>query len=158
MQSTTRLLLVLLLCQGGCRAKVPYEGKTAAELEQMLRNPNPAVQAQGAFGLSRLGPEARSAVPALIDALKKDSLVRKNAALALGQVGPAARDAVPSLRDALTDSDWAVRRQAALALGEMGAEARQAIPALQKASRDSDSLVRQAAQKALRQISAAVPQ
>ena len=157
---STRLVMLLLVFLSACRAKPPYEGKSAAELEQMLRGPNPAAQAQGAFGLSRLGPEARSAVPALIAALKKDRLVRKNAALALGQIGPEARDAVPALSDALGDSEWAVRRQAALALGQIGPEARKAIPALQKVSRDPDLLVRQAAQKALKQIgvSPAVPQ
>ncbi len=157
-RSTRLLMLLLLVSHSACRAKAPYEGKSTVALEQMLRDPNPAVQAQGAFGLSRLGPEARSAVPALVDALKKDRLVRKNAALALGQIGPAARDAVPALRDALSDSEWAVRRQAALALGQIGPEARKAIPALEKISRDPDPLVRQAAQKALRQISPAVPQ
>jgi HEAT repeat protein len=135
-----------------CRAKAPYEGKGVAELEQMLRDPKPTVQAQGAYGLSRLGPEARSAVPSLVAALKKDSLVRQNAALALGQIGPDARAAVPALGDALGDSEWAVRRQAAIALGHIGPDARPAIPALQKVSRDPDPLVRKAAQQALKQI------
>src|SRR3989442_3527375 len=102
---SARLMMLLpLVFISACRAKAPYEGKGAADLERMLRDPNPAVQAQGAFGLSRLGPEARSAVPSLIDALKKDSLVRQNAALALGQIGPDARDAVPALCGALSDS------------------------------------------------------
>lgn len=155
MRQSARLVMLLpLVCLGACRAKAPYEGKGAAELERMLRNPSPAAQAQAAFGLSRLGPEARSAVPALIDALTKDSLVRQNAALALGQIGPDARDAVPALIQALSDSEWAVRRQAALALGQIGPEARKAIPALQKLIRDPDPLVRQAAQKVLQQIRA----
>ena len=146
------VILLFVVFLSACRAKWPYEGKSAAELEQMLRDSNPAVQAQGAFGLSRLGSEARAAVPALVDALKKDRLVRKNAALALGQIGPDARDAVPALSEALSDSEWAVRRQAALALGQIGPEARKAIPALEKVRRDPDPLVRQAAQKALKQI------
>jgi HEAT repeat protein len=159
-QNIFLLVLLLPILISACRPKPPYEGKSAAELEQMLRNPNAVVQAQGAFGLSRLGPEARVAVPALIDALKKDRLVRKNAALALGQIGPDARDAVPALSAALGDSEWAVRRQAALALGQIGPEARKALPALHKVSRDPDPLVRQAAQRALKQIgvSPAVPQ
>jgi len=154
MCQSARLLLLPLVFLSACHAKLPYEGKATAELEQMLRDPNPAVQAQGAFGLSRVGPEARSAVPSLIDALKKDSLVRQNAALALGQIGPGARDAVPALSEALSDSEWTVRRQAALALGQIGPEARKAIPALQKISRDPDPLVRRAVQKALNQIRA----
>jgi HEAT repeat protein len=151
------VLLLLLIPLSGCRVRPPYEGKGVAELEQMLRDANPAVQAQAAYGLSRLGSEARYAVPALIDALKKQSLVRQNAALALGQIGPDARDAVPALAAALGDSEWAVRRQAAIALGRIGPSARPAIPALQKLRRDPDPLVRKAAQEALKQIGAEKP-
>ena len=151
-QIAFQVLVLPLLFLAACHSKPPYEGKSAADLERMLGDPNPAVQAQGAYGLSRLGHEARSAVPALIAALKKDSAVRQNAALALGQIGPEAQDAVPALCEILHDSEWPVRRQAALALGHIGAEARQAIPVLQKLIRDPDPLVRKAAQDALRQI------
>jgi HEAT repeat protein len=157
-KSVRVVMLLALVFVSACRTKPPYDGKEAVELENMLRDPNPAVQAQGAFGLSRLGPAARSAVPSLIEALSKDRPVRQNAALALGQIGPDAREAVPALGEALSDSEWAVRRQAALALGQIGPEARKVIPGLQKVSRDPDPLVRQAAQKALKQIRAAVPQ
>src|SRR4051812_35340420 len=78
-----RLIMAALLACGvaGCQSKPPYEGKSAAELEQMLRGPDPVAQAQGALGLSRLGPAAGDAVPALTAALKSpDALVRQNAA------------------------------------------------------------------------------
>src|SRR5262249_24324659 len=92
-----RLAVLLLLALVGCRGQAPYEGKSAAELEQMLREPDPIAQVQGAYGLSQLGPEARAAVPTLTEALKSDNaLVRQNAALALGRIGPDARDAVPA--------------------------------------------------------------
>ena len=146
------VILLLAIFLSACRARAPYEGKSVAELERMLLDPNPAVQAQGAYGLGRLETEARSAVPSLIDALKKDTPVRQNAALALGQMGPHARDAVPALCEALGDSEWAVRRQAALALGKIGTEAQKAIPALQRLSRDPERLVRKAAEEALQQI------
>jgi HEAT repeat protein len=151
-----RNLLLVTLCAAillsACRGRAPYEGKSAAELERMVRDRNPVVQAQGAYGLSRLGSAARSAVPSLIEALKRSSPVRQNAALALGQMGPDARDAVPALCEALGDSEWAVRRQAAVALGKIGPEARGAIPALQRVSRDPDRLVRSAAREALKGI------
>ena len=149
------LILLALIFTSACRARAPYEGKSVAQLERMLRDPNPAVQAQGAYGLSRLGAEARSAVPSLIAALKMDTRVRQNAALALCQIGPDARDAVPALCEALGDSEWAVRRQAALALGKIGSEAQRAIPLLQRLSRDPERLVRKAAQEAIQQILAA---
>jgi hypothetical protein len=147
-----RLALALLALAVGCRSRPPYEGKSVAELERMLSDSNPTVQAQGAFGLSRLGPEARSAVPALIDALKHDSIVRQHAALALGKIGPDAREAVPALTDALSDKEWTVRRQAALALGEIGADTDASRTALTKLRQDPNTLVRKAAQEALAQI------
>src|SRR5262245_2066798 len=85
------LFLVCFVCFVviGCRSRAPYEGKSVAELEAMLRDADPKVQAQGAFGLSRLGAEARPAVKALAEALKnRDARVRQNAALALAEIGP----------------------------------------------------------------------
>src|SRR5947209_15129616 len=80
-----------LACAAGCQSKPPFEGKSAAELEQMLRGPDPVAQAQGALCLSLLGPAACATVRALTEALKTPEAVgRQNAALALGDVGPAA--------------------------------------------------------------------
>ena len=111
------------------------------------------VQAQGAFGLSLLGTEARPAVAALASKLRSpDSLVRQNAALALGKIGPDAAEAVPALVAALHDTEWSVRRQAALALGEIGPGAKAAVPALQQINADSNHLVRRAALDALAKI------
>jgi hypothetical protein len=64
----------------------------------MLRDADPVVQPQGAFGLSLLGPEARSAVPLL---RSQQALVRHNAALALGKIGSETREAVPALIETL---------------------------------------------------------
>src|SRR6266446_178748 len=97
-------LLCLIAMPLGCGGKPPYEGKSPAQLIRMLENADPKVQAQGAFGLSLLGPAGKPAVPALADKLKSpDSLVRQNAALALGKIGPDAVDAVPALVEALHD-------------------------------------------------------
>ena len=56
-----RCALLCLALLAGCRSRAPHEGKSAAQLEAMLRSADPAVQAQGAYGLSRLGAEARPA-------------------------------------------------------------------------------------------------
>src|SRR5436190_23433397 len=91
------VVLLVMLLGLGCGSKSPYEGKSVADLEHMLRDADPAVQTQGAFGLSRLGPEARTAVPALIEALQSaEPRVRQNAALALTEIGPDAREAAPA--------------------------------------------------------------
>src|SRR5205823_6691615 len=49
--------LVGLALAVGCGPKSPIEGKSAAELEAMLRGGDVTAQAQGALGLSKLGPE-----------------------------------------------------------------------------------------------------
>src|SRR5919201_1470415 len=154
MSRSSRLVVFAALLTGlaGCRARPPYEGKSIPQLERMLQDADPRVQAQGAYGLSLHGPEARAAVPALIEALKKEVSVRQYAARALGEIGPEARDAVPALMEALHDPEWTVRRQAALALGRIGPEARAAVAALLKLRQDRDHLVRKAAQEALTKI------
>jgi len=135
----TIIALVGLAVAVGCRAKSPIEGKSAAELEAMLRGGDATAQAQGALGLS--------------DALKSPQpLVRQNAALALGEVGPEAKAAVPALAEALRDPEWVVRRQAAVALGRLGPDARPAVPALQRLTHDANSLVRKAAVEALQKV------
>jgi HEAT repeat protein len=145
--------LLLLFTAAGCSHKVPYEGKSPAELERMLKTGDANTQALAAYGLSLLGPDAAVAVPALIDALHSEhGLVRQNAALALGRIGPAARSAVPALTEALRDVEWTVRRQSAISLGEIGSDAAPAVPALQRLGKDPDRLVRQAAKDALTKV------
>ena len=78
-----------------------------------------------------IGPAAKQAVAALIDALKDDSsvpkeylgLVPQHAAKALGQIGPDATDAVPALIEATKDENEFVRQQAAEALKKIDLEA-----------------------------------
>src|SRR3984893_11264482 len=98
---------LLVLLPGCQRKKAPFEGKTLAELEDMLDHTNPTVQAQGAMGLGALGEEAAPAVPKLAEALKSpDSLVRQNAAQALGKIGPKAKTALVPLIEVLKDPEW----------------------------------------------------
>lgn len=69
-----------------------------------LADPSPAVRAQAARALARMGPKGHAAVPALILALEDETAaVRVNAARALGQIGPEAQEAVPALIRALKD-------------------------------------------------------
>ena len=72
-----------------------------------------------AFG--RWGPEAREAVPALIEALSdKAPKVRRTAASTLGRIGPDAKAALPSLRILLQDEDRAVRIAAGEGVEKVG--------------------------------------
>jgi HEAT repeat protein len=139
-------------CGGNGSATLRDEGKTVGELRAMLADPDPVVQARGAFGLSRHGPAAAEAVPDLVAKLQSPSaLVRQTAALALGAVGPGAA-AVPALAAALADPEWEVRRQAAVALGGIGPGAKAAVPALRKLDADPHKVVRTAAKEARQKI------
>jgi HEAT repeat protein len=63
-----------------------------------LNNEDPSIQASAAHALSRMGPNAKSAVAALVAALDSSrSEVRDAAARALGNIGPDAEAAVESL-------------------------------------------------------------
>ena len=115
----------------------------------MLADSDPAVQVQGAFGLSRKGAEAQPATASLIRVLNSpNALVRQQACLALGSIGPLAAEAGPALITALADPEWTVRRQAAIALGRIGPLAAVETP-LKNCAGDPNSLVRKAAAEAL---------
>lgn len=58
------------------------------------------LRAKAAVALGEIGSAAKSAVPALIDALK-DASIRADVAIALGNIGSAAKEAVPALREAV---------------------------------------------------------
>ena len=55
--------------------------------------------------IGEAGPQAKAAVPALIEVLQKDksNRVRGKAAMALGQIGPDANSAIPALDASLQD-------------------------------------------------------
>src|SRR5262249_47556544 len=93
-----------------------------------LRQGNP----RAAYVLGEMGPKARDAIPALIEALKRKPMpgesVSDNAALALAKIGP---EAVPALGRVLRDNPPATRRpHAATTLKVIGPGARDAVPIL----------------------------
>jgi HEAT repeat protein len=87
--------------------------------------------------IARVGPDAASAVPALIEAMRKrpqdddDVEFLREAQFALGAIGPGARKAVPALVRSLSSDNDEIRASAAYALGRIGPGARAAVPALQ---------------------------
>jgi HEAT repeat protein len=128
--------------------------------------PGPLCQ-QAAEALGEMGPEARSAIPALTEVLKDPQFApyRPYYALALLKIDrQAAKLAVPTLIEALEGKGptarlsephaSAFRKQAVSALGPRAAEAPDAIPALAHALADIDAGVRQEAANALGEIGA----
>src|SRR5262249_27090055 len=114
------------------------------------------------------GPEAKSAVPVLVEILKKDEVppaaqaVQREAASALGSIAADPAVAVPALAEALQAKSAYLRVAAAGALGRFGSEARPAITALSTALQDKEVPVRVEAALALwrvdRQAQTVLPQ
>ena len=138
------------------------EGRPLSYWAQALKHEDSAVREQAALILSRMSPDAREAVPQLVEALKDpSSAVRVNAAVALYKMGAEAKAYVPAFCDSLKDEIPFVRLDAAMALQKMGADAREAVPALMEAIQEKTNQpplpfinlsVRQAAARALGRI------
>jgi HEAT repeat protein len=137
----------------------PSAETALAALSAALNDEDPAVERDAAETLSRLGPSANSALPALVTALKArpqhsqgvsaDRASRADIAEAIAEIGPPAQSA---LTDALKDDDPAVREAAANGLGIMGSAASPGVPALIVAVHDTDFGVRRDAFHALCRI------
>jgi 3-methyladenine DNA glycosylase AlkC len=98
-----------------------YNGKTVSQwVNELKSSKNSTGRSIAARSLARFGPEAKAAVPALIEALKdEDKATRVSAASSLGQIGPAAKDAVPALIEAVKDKNVFVSSSAASALRQI---------------------------------------
>lgn len=103
-----------------------------------------------AAALGALGPAAREALPALIEAsTAPEPKVRAGAALALAKVGREVKETVPALVRALEDAEPAVRFAAAQAVGGLGPTASEAVPGLVRTLRDTNPSIQQEAIRAL---------
>lgn len=77
----------------------------------------PLTRNAAAYSIAGMGPAAKSAVPALIKALKDpEPAVRFPVCIALREIGPDAKDAVPALTEALEDRNEDVAAMARRAL------------------------------------------
>ena len=100
------LTLILALTTGGASAQNAAEGeepvargRPLSELIADLKAAAPATRNAAAYEIAGLGPAAKPAVPALIEALDDpDAAVRFPVTVALGEIGPEAAAAVPRLK------------------------------------------------------------
>ncbi len=117
-------------------------------LAECVRHADPGTRYLAANALSKMGDEAESATPALLDSLRADDIfLRAAITSALIRIGA---PAVPGLIRALFDDNRAVRRAAAKALGKIGDE--RAVAPLSVSLKDGDDGVRKFAAEALRRI------
>src|SRR5436305_11154838 len=135
-----RLAMLLLLGLGciGTPMAAPAQDKDKEKIDMLiaeLRQGNP----RAAYVLGEMGPKAKEAIPALVEALKRQPMpgesVADNAALALGKIGP---EAVPALVRVLGDNAAATAwPHAATALKVIGPGARDAVPVLTEVAKKS---------------------
>lgn len=120
-------------------------------LNYVLSSSDNEARCQAIETLVRIGPDAKQALPRLINLLSlRQSYCWAALVTAVGRVGEDA--AVPALVELLTDPRVEVRRSAVSALAEMGAEAAIAQVPLAELLNDEDRRTRELAAKALETI------
>ncbi len=156
--------IAVLVCVGllaiGCSKKeeITYQGKPMRAWIEMLEDQNPAVRYSAIRAVGEMGPEAREAIPLLVETIRqvrnhdKKMLVACNSAL-LGM----GKELVPYMISLLKDDEWEMRRGAAWLLGKVGPDAADAVPALNVALHDTNPAVRMKAADALRKITGQQP-
>jgi HEAT repeat protein len=129
------LLGCLVLAAACCTARAADVTKLVAD----LKSNDADVRRAAAKEIGEMGPDAKSASPALLNALKKDKdlFVRRFAAQALGDVEADPKTAVPALAAVLKETDKKELVEAAVtSLGKMGPTA---VPALIDAVKSKDA-------------------
>jgi HEAT repeat protein len=87
------------------------------KLIRRLKSPDDVKRIHAGLLLGRVGPEAREAVPTLLELLQDASVQnRKLAAWTLGSIGQGAVEAIPALLVAVQDTNQGVRQMAREAL------------------------------------------
>ena len=83
------------------------------ELIRRLKSPHDVKRLHAGLLLGRMGPEAREAVPTLLELLQDASIQnRRLAAWTLGNIGQGAVEAIPALLVTIRDADEGVRKMA----------------------------------------------
>jgi HEAT repeat protein len=139
----------------GCTKKeeVAYGGKPLHAWIEMLKANDPYTRYAAVQAVGEIGPEAREAIPLLVETIRLSRngdrrmlLACNNALLKMG------REIVPHMITLLKDEEWEMRRGGAWILGKLGPEAADAVPALTEALKDPSPAVRQKAEESLQKI------
>lgn len=112
---TLFVCIVPVLLAIGCGDARRIEHSVESLTKTLREDKNPEMRYWAAESLGRFGPEARPAVPDLVEALKDDNkMIRQGVAYALGEIGDT--EAVPALQTATKDPEKDVRTAADFAL------------------------------------------
>jgi HEAT repeat protein len=100
--------------------------------------------------LGCMGPDAKAAVPALIEALEDKRMSQRcEAARSLGRIGPEAKAAIPALKGLLQASDDSLRLESLVALARIDTQDESHIAALSECLKNESASVRITAVRAL---------
>jgi HEAT repeat protein len=99
------LAAMLVAAPAAAQQQLSYEGRPLSAWIKDLKAPAPQSRSAAAYAISGMGAAAKSAVPALIEALSdSEPAVRFPVCVALREIGPPAAAAVPKLQE-LQDND-----------------------------------------------------
>jgi HEAT repeat protein len=91
---------LLLAAPAAAQQQPSFQGRPLRAWVEDLKAPAPETRSAAAYAISSMGPKAKAAVPALIQALDdEEPAVRFPVCVALREIGPAASAAVPKLQD-----------------------------------------------------------
>jgi HEAT repeat protein len=141
--------------KGGADDPAPKEVTIAVDcLTRALQQTNGELREWCAQELWRIGPNAQSAVPALLDALQSGQLRETKVFGALGNIGPGpyTNEVLQALGKGLRASDRTVKLAAIEALSGMTEHAAAAVPALADLLDDADDQIANAALRTLARI------
>jgi HEAT repeat protein len=132
----------------------PSPATPGAVIDRLLRDADVAVRQAAAGFLRRLGPDQKSLVPSLLDALGQ--VVRSGSdparvqpiLEALGNMGPAARIAFPEIVAQLKHADQTVRYQAVVTIARMRADAGETFRVLTPLLKDTHPIIPQEVERA----------
>lgn len=120
----------------------PETIKTALPgLTKALTDERPLVRREAANAISLMGPEAKSAIPALTAALKEEENPRviQELITALAEIGPAAAPAISAIAPYLNSGNVDLRLVATYAMARFGKVAKAEVPQLEKTLNSSNN-------------------
>jgi HEAT repeat protein len=133
----TRSLILICLSVNVAHSQT---SSTVSFLRNNLKDSDVTVRLSAASDLAELGPDAKEAIPDLIETLKdRNEDVRLTTVDALTAIG---KDAIGPLIEATKSDNVDIRWGAAEAIRRIGPEAKDALPQLTKLLEDKDEVIR----------------